>query len=175
MGYWIGCLALAGACEAYGGVVASQKKGYFPGNFGFDPLGLYPKDVEGQQQRQLSEIKHGRLAMIAITAFAAQEFVDHTAVVDHAAIFFKPITQVLGEASLPGLYVAPPTDVPDGDAAIEAVNAAVEAASSLDAAGQAAASAVGDADTAATDAASTAALEAVTTPPAAVVEATTLA
>merc|ERR1712238_396086 len=135
-------------------------------------------DVEGQKQRQLSEIKHGRLAMIAITAFAAQEFVDHTAVVDHAAIFFKPITQVLGDmdgSALPGLYVAPPTDVPDGDAAIEAVNAAVEAASSLDAAGQAAASAVGDTDLAATDAA-TAALEAVTTPPpAAVVEATTLA
>merc|ERR1712238_601507 len=132
-------------------------------------------DVEGQKQRQLSEIKHGRLAMIAITAFAAQEFVDHTAVVDHAAIFFKPITQVLGEASLPGLYVAPPTDVPDGDAAIEAVNAAVEAASSLGDAVSAATAAVGDTDLAATDAA-TAALEAVTTPPpAAVVEATTLA
>merc|ERR1719491_2115720 len=114
--------------------------------------------------------------MIAITAFAAQEFVDHTAMVDHAAIFFKPITQVLGEASLPGLYVAPPTDVPDGDAAIDAVNAAVEAASSLVAVGQAAASAVGDTDLAATDAA-TAALEAVTTPPppAAVVEAATIA
>jgi len=166
--YWIGCLALAGACEAYGGVVASQKKGYFPGNFGFDPLGLYPKDVEAQKQRQLSEIKHGRLAMIAITAFAAQEYVDHTAVVDHAAIFFKPITQVIGEASLPGLYVAPPTDVPDGDAAIDAVNAAVEAASSLG-------DAVGDAVSAASDAASdaaTAAVEAVTPPPA-VVEAVT--
>merc|ERR1719148_22607 len=169
--YWIGCLALAGACEAYGGIVASKKEGYFPGNFGFDPLGLYPKDVEAQKQRQLSEIKHGRLAMIAITAFAAQEYVSHTAVVDHAAIFFKPITQVIGEASLPGLYVAPPTDVPDGDAAIDAVNAAVEAASSIDAAGQAAASAVSDAVLAATDAA-TAALEAVVTTPSAVVEAT---
>mmetsp|Transcript_17681 Transcript_17681/g.19367 ORF Transcript_17681/g.19367 Transcript_17681/m.19367 type:complete len:365 (-) Transcript_17681:319-1413(-) len=173
--YWIGCLALAGACEAYGGVVASQKKGYFPGNFGFDPLGLYPKDVEAQKQRQLSEIKHGRLAMIAITAFAAQEYVDHTAVVDHAAIFFKPITQVIGEASLPGLYVAPPTDVPDGDAAIDAVNAAVEAASSI---GDAVSAATDAASTAATDAAdavssaATAAVEAVTPPPA-VVEAVT--
>jgi len=169
--YWIGCLALAGACEAYGGVVASQQKGYFPGNFGFDPLGLYPKDVEGQQQRQLSEIKHGRLAMIAITAFAAQEYVGHTAVVDHAAIFFKPITQVIGE----GLSVVPPTDVPDGDAAIDAVNAAVEAASSI---GDAVSAATDAASTAATDAAdavssaATAAVDAVT-PPSAVVEAVT--
>jgi len=180
--YWIGCLALAGACEAYGGIVASKKEGYCPGNFGFDPFGLYPKDVAGQEQRQLSEIKHGRLAMIAITAFAAQEFVDHTAVVDHAALFFKPITQVIGE----GLSVAPPTNVPDGDAAIDAVNAAVEAASSIDAAGQAAASVVGDAVSAATDAASTAATDAAdtvssaataaveaVTPPPAVVEAVT--
>merc|ERR1712238_33840 len=107
-------------------------------------------DVEGQKQRQLSEIKHGRLAMIAITAFAAQEYVDHTAVVDHAAIFFKPITQVIGEASLPGLYVAPPTDVPDGDADIDAVNAAVEAASSI-----------GDAVSAAPSAATSSAADAV--------------
>jgi hypothetical protein len=30
---------------------------YFPGNLGFDPLGLYPKDKEGQRRMQTMEIK----------------------------------------------------------------------------------------------------------------------
>ena len=37
-----------------------------PGSFGFDPLNLYPKDAEGQKKMQLSELKNGRLAMMAV-------------------------------------------------------------------------------------------------------------
>jgi hypothetical protein len=37
-----------------------------PGDFSFDPLGLYPVDPEKQKVRQLQELKNGRLAMIAI-------------------------------------------------------------------------------------------------------------
>ena len=40
---------------------------------------------------QLAEIKHGRLAMIAITAFAVQEFVSKVGVVDETPMFFKPL------------------------------------------------------------------------------------
>merc|ERR1711957_177602 len=79
------------------------------GNFEFDPFGLYPKDEKGQANMRLSEIKHGRLAMIAITAFAAQEFVAETAVV-HAGLFFKPITQVLSDLN-PGYYIPPVEEV----------------------------------------------------------------
>ncbi|KAG7364975.1 chlorophyll A-B binding protein [Nitzschia inconspicua] len=95
--YWGVCIAAAAAIDLYGIFGASKKAGYIPGDFGFDPLGLYPKDAEGQKRMQLSEIKNGRLAMIAITAFAVQEFVSQTGVVDETPIFFKPIGQVMFE------------------------------------------------------------------------------
>ena len=40
---------------------------------------------------QAAEIRHGRLAMIAIAAFVAQEYVQKTGVVEHSSIFFKPL------------------------------------------------------------------------------------
>jgi light-harvesting complex I chlorophyll a/b binding protein 4 len=36
------------------------------GDFGFDPMGLYPTDPAKKKEMQLSELKNGRLAMIAI-------------------------------------------------------------------------------------------------------------
>merc|ERR1719446_816582 len=86
--YWVACLAAAAAIDVIG-INISQKneEGYFPGNFGFDPLGVYPKDEEGQKWMQLAEIKNGRLAMIAIFGFAIQEFVSNTGVIDETPFF----------------------------------------------------------------------------------------
>ena len=42
-----------------------------PGNFSFDPLGLYPVDPTKQKEMQLAELKNGRLAMIAIGGMVA--------------------------------------------------------------------------------------------------------
>lgn len=67
-----------------------DKEDYFPGNLGVDPFGLYPKDKEGQMRVQLQEIKNGRLAMLAISAFAFQEYVSNLGVVEETPIFFKP-------------------------------------------------------------------------------------
>merc|ERR1712025_188990 len=53
------------------------------------------KDQKGQKWMQTAEIKNGRLAMLAITGFAIQEFATGVSVVDQYPIFFKPITEVL--------------------------------------------------------------------------------
>ena len=96
--YWIGVLGVAAAVEFFG--ISKSKSGdasYFPGNLGFDPLGLYPKDddVAGQMRMQLAEIKNGRLAMIAIFGFAIQEFVSKQGVIDETPLFFFPLAQTM--------------------------------------------------------------------------------
>lgn len=42
-----------------------------PGDFSFDPLGLFPTTDEKQKEMQLAELKNGRLAMIAIGGMVA--------------------------------------------------------------------------------------------------------
>lgn len=72
--YWIGVIAFASAVELFGTYkMFSAKKGYFPGNLGFDPLGLYPEDSSEQKNMQLAEIKHGRTAMIAVATYFLEE------------------------------------------------------------------------------------------------------
>jgi TRAP-type C4-dicarboxylate transport system substrate-binding protein len=44
---------------------------------------------------KLAEIKHGRLAMIAVSGFGLQEYVSKLAVVDETPFFFYPITETL--------------------------------------------------------------------------------
>ena len=78
---------------------------YIPGNLGFDPLGLYPQDEAGQMRMQTTEIKNGRLAMIAISAFAFQEFASKLGVVNETPIFFKPIGGVMTEYANSGYIV----------------------------------------------------------------------
>ena len=44
---------------------------------------------------ETAEIKNGRLAMIAITAFAFQELVTQTGVVNETPLFFRPLSETL--------------------------------------------------------------------------------
>lgn len=85
---------------------ASQKSDYVPGNLGFDPLRLYTfrssfgldqimekltreqKISRAKFDMELSEIKHGRLSMLAVSAYAAQEFVSGQPVVLQTPFFF---------------------------------------------------------------------------------------
>lgn len=45
------------------------------------------------------------LGMIAITAFAFQEFVNKAGVVDSTSIFFKPLPEVISETANAGYYI----------------------------------------------------------------------
>lgn len=85
---------------------ASQKVGYKPGDLNFDPLNLHSfrasfgldqitekltreeKLARAKFDMELCEIKNGRLAMLAITAYAAQEFVSGIPVVQQTPFFF---------------------------------------------------------------------------------------
>jgi hypothetical protein len=104
--YWVAVLAAAAAIDVYGISKSKNSPNYFPGNLGFDPFGIYPKGKEGQMRMQTTEIKNGRLAMIAVTAFAFQELVQKVGVVDETPLFFKPIGGVLQEYANSG-YIVP--------------------------------------------------------------------
>merc|ERR1712204_33800 len=52
------------------------KDDYFPGDIGFDPFGLKPEDPEEFVLMSTRELQHGRLAMLAIAGFVAQELTD---------------------------------------------------------------------------------------------------
>merc|ERR1719326_359127 len=51
----------------------SIRSGHVPGDLGFDPLGLKPKNPKDFQEMQEKEINNGRLAMIAAAGMIAQE------------------------------------------------------------------------------------------------------
>merc|ERR1711972_133196 len=55
--------------------VQALKPEYYPGDLGFDPLGLKPTDPTELRAMQEKELSHGRLAMLAAAGFMAQEAV----------------------------------------------------------------------------------------------------
>ena len=53
--------------------IQTLKEDYYPGDLGFDPLGLKPDDPAEFRIMQEKELSHGRLAMLAAAGFIAQE------------------------------------------------------------------------------------------------------
>jgi len=91
--YWIGIVWIAAALDVYGSYFAPKRDGYAPGDFGL--RWFYPDNPKGQERMRVAEIKHGRVAMAAVVAFAALEFVSHAPVVDQFSLFFRPVNEVL--------------------------------------------------------------------------------
>lgn len=53
------------------------RDGYYPGDLGFDPLGLKPTDPKDFATMQTKELQNGRLAMLGVAGMCSQELVNH--------------------------------------------------------------------------------------------------
>jgi len=90
--YWVLVAALAGLVElANSEQKEKMGRNYTPGDCGFDPLGFFPKEKKLQLEMQTKELKHGRLAMIALLGFVVQEALYGIPVVKETPFFFQPL------------------------------------------------------------------------------------
>jgi hypothetical protein len=58
------------------GTKRTLKSAYYPGDIGFDPLTLKPDDAADFAELSTKELQNGRLAMLGIAGFVAQELVN---------------------------------------------------------------------------------------------------
>jgi hypothetical protein len=65
-----GWISFLEACS-FGALANMNEFDRKPGDFGFDPMGYFPKDEAKQKAIQLKELKNGRLAMVAIGGMVA--------------------------------------------------------------------------------------------------------
>ena len=80
-GLFIGALEWNRALKGFSEPDGTQKfqqleDDYYPGDVGFDPLGLKPKDAAGFAEMQTKELQNGRLAMLGAAGMIAQELVN---------------------------------------------------------------------------------------------------
>jgi len=61
----------------------SLQEDYFPGDIGFDPLGLKPDNFAEFSEMSTKELQHGRLAMLASAGFIAQELVNEKGIFEN--------------------------------------------------------------------------------------------
>mmetsp|Transcript_26292 Transcript_26292/g.57593 ORF Transcript_26292/g.57593 Transcript_26292/m.57593 type:complete len:228 (-) Transcript_26292:306-989(-) len=87
LAYWGFVLLLGSAVEVYG-LTKVNEPDYVPGNFKIDPFKITAEDNEVSKWVTLAEIKNGRLAMVAITAYAVLEFAQHRPVVESFEFLF---------------------------------------------------------------------------------------
>ena len=62
---------------------------YYPGDLGFDPLGLKPTDAAGFAKMQTKELQNGRLAMLGVAGMCAQELVNHKTILETIDFYQK--------------------------------------------------------------------------------------
>jgi len=69
---------------------STLRPGYYPGDLGFDPLGLAPQDPYEFRIMQEKELAHCRLAMVAAIGFLVQEVVTGTTWSSYSSFFGYP-------------------------------------------------------------------------------------
>lgn len=86
--YWVAVAALAGIVELENMKAKEDKgKAYIPGDCNFDPVGFFPKDKAAQKEMMTKEIKHGRIAMIALLGIVVQEALFRIPVISETPFF----------------------------------------------------------------------------------------
>ena len=96
VGFWVALTVAIGAAEtkrAETGWVEPEnvpvaqpgllREEYYPGDIGFDPLGLKPSDPEEFAIMQTKELQNGRLAMLAAAGFLAQELTNGKGILEN--------------------------------------------------------------------------------------------
>merc|ERR1719410_497955 len=58
------------------GPIFTLRENYYPGDLGFDPLGLKPTEAKDFDDIQAKELSNGRLAMIAVAGMCVQELIN---------------------------------------------------------------------------------------------------
>ncbi|VEU40684.1 unnamed protein product [Pseudo-nitzschia multistriata] len=65
------------------------RENYYPGDIGFDPLGLKPTDAKAFRNMQTRELQNGRLAMLGAAGMCAQELVNHRTIFETIEFYSK--------------------------------------------------------------------------------------
>jgi len=65
------------------GPLFSLREKYYPGDIGFDPIGLKSKDAKDFANMQTKELQNGRLAMLAAAGMCAQEQVNGQGILEN--------------------------------------------------------------------------------------------
>jgi len=68
------------------GPLFTLRENYYPGDLGFDPLGLKPDNAADFANMQAKELSNGRLAMLAAAGFCAQEQVNGEAILANLGV-----------------------------------------------------------------------------------------
>ena len=68
------------------GPLFSLRENYYPGDLGFDPLGLKPTDPSEFASMQAKELSNGRLAMLAVAGMCVQELVNGKAILENLGL-----------------------------------------------------------------------------------------
>eukprot|EP00629_Pelagomonadales_sp_RCC1024_P009233 CAMPEP_0119272614 /NCGR_PEP_ID=MMETSP1329-20130426/8812_1 /TAXON_ID=114041 /ORGANISM="Genus nov. species nov., Strain RCC1024" /LENGTH=212 /DNA_ID=CAMNT_0007272691 /DNA_START=154 /DNA_END=792 /DNA_ORIENTATION=+ len=88
--FWGFAIGVAAAAELYALKLRFEEPGLAPGDLRFDPLGFYPTEKNRRRRMDLAELKHSRLAMVAVVGYAAEEYLLGTPVAQHSSGFFEP-------------------------------------------------------------------------------------
>jgi len=71
-----------------GGWPGKLRQDYFPGDIGFDPLGLKPGNFDEFAEISTKELQNGRVAMLAAAGFVAQQLANEKSILDNIGSLF---------------------------------------------------------------------------------------